>query len=828
MSGPRPIAPAGRGNAPAILHLFGVMLFMAGMGGIFFRMARDNDDLIRTVLVLVTGSFMGFVIAAGRIRLPLSLAIPALGYAVAAFISCLPAINPMESMKEFIKVGVYVLLYLTLAQSARLTPRSGSPASRIPLVLGLAFVGVILGRLHAYDLAVRYPLWSDPQIVMSLADSSILCAAFVLALSGGTVRQSVLTGLKWMAATACVVGILQFYGVSPLSPWDPPQPYNIWLHGWVADLVAPFTAGVFQQEAGGKLVLVLPRILGIYGNPDFFAPYLLQFIPLTVALAVLDPAARVKMGVLSAFLLATLWLTAVWGAFFALIIVLPFSVVLVAWVDGRIDENRAKRLSFGILAAGALLVILATWSLSVSGRKSSAISERVVKVLMSMEMWKKAPVAGIGLNDFRSWYPLLQQKARFRFGLPFESLGSSGIQENRVHNDYAQMLAESGILGTGMFLWFMVAVCAGALKKLKDARITVGDRAAICGLLGGVLVILVYALPNFPFHIVSSSATFWMLAGLLSSWQAKASTESMPLATRNSPALETQTDPATGESPFAPAKLLKIAAWCTVLFMTVYCVQIFYGRIQMTRAENCWQRKPLPDVTAADVREAVRYYEKAVRLDPDQAQLVFDYGAICFNNAAKTPEFFPRAEGLFKEAERIGYYQEGLYYGLATFAEKRGDIKGAYRLYTAALGLNERHGYSRNARYLLLTREMPGADKAVKNKQYARARDLYLAAFRRNPANWLAEFQYGSLSVKPFGDTKTGIPHIQAAAKASVVEPTFYLQLGRSLAWAGQLSEARQALAFAVMLDATSAEARNELATVDRLIARLPPAVPRR
>jgi tetratricopeptide (TPR) repeat protein/O-antigen ligase len=808
--------------------VFTVLLFMAGMGGIFFRMARDNDDLIRTVLVLAVGSALMFVLAAGRIRLPLSLTIPALGYAIATLASCLPAINPPESMKEFIKVGVFVLLYLTLAQSAQFTPRSGSPGRRIPLAIGLALAGIILGRLHAYDLATRYPLWSDPQIVMSLADSAILCAAFVLLLSGGTVRQSVLTGLKWMAAVACVIGILQFYDVSPLSPWDPPAPYKIWLRGWVADLVAPFTAGVYQQEAGGALVLVLPRILGIYGNPDFFAPYIVQFIPLTIALAVLDPAARVRMGILSGFLLLTLWLTAVWGAFLALIIVLPFSVVLVAWVGGRIDEDRAKRLSLGILAAGALLVVMATWTLHASGRKSSAISERAVKVLMSMEMWKKAPVAGIGLNDFRTWYPLLQQKARFKFGLPFESLGSSGIQENRVHNDYAQMLAESGVLGTGMFLWFMIAVCAGALKRLRDTRLPVSDRAAICGLLGGVLVILVYALPNFPFHIVSSSATFWILAGLLSSWQSGVSAAPLPTANQNSPGVEEQTDSSVNRSAFAPKRLLKAAAWGTVAFMSVYCVQIFYGRIQQTRAENCWQRKPLPDVNAADVRDAVKYYERAVKLDPDQAQLVFDYGAICFNNAAKAPEYFPRAEGLFREAARIGYFQEGLYYGLGVFAEKRGDIKEAYRNYSAALGLNERHGYSRNARYLLFTREMPEAEKAVQKKQYARARDLYLAAFRKNPANWLAEFQYGSLSVKPFEDTKTGIPHIRAAAQASGVEPTFYLQLGRSLAWEGQLHEARRALATAVMLDATSAEARNELATVDRLIDRLPPGAPRR
>src|SRR6185369_12279293 len=84
---------------------------------------------------------------------------------------------------------------------------------------------------------------------------------------------------------------------------------------------------------------------------------------------------------------------------------------------------------------------------------------------------------------------------------------------------FMQMLAETGVAGTGMFLWFMGTLLWSALSRLRAGTgLAPHDRADLVGLLGGVLATLVYAVPNFPFHIVSLATTFWMMAGLLASF----------------------------------------------------------------------------------------------------------------------------------------------------------------------------------------------------------------------------------------------------------------------------------------------------------------------
>lgn len=902
---PQPPVVKGAGAAAAepsgppdhTLHLFNMFLFLAGLGGTFFRMARDNDDLVRMAMVLVAGAALPLVLAVDGTRLPMSLALPALGWAASSFLSSFVTVNASESLKEFLKIGVYLLLFITLASAAVRQVRlqqmrslwllpagvaaahllyavvlaaryaashhafpewTGSPEQvAYGLMIGvvvcttftlwmvrdlealwvlpasLAFWGTVIGFIHAdpgLDTYKDYPLWSPQQVEASLLTTVLWCAALTLWLSRGTVRDSVLRGCTAMAITACAIGVLQFYRLDPLRPWDPPQPYNIYLRGWMADAAEPFSKGMWQQEAGG-LVFILPRVLGIYGNPDFFAPYIVQFLPLAIAVAVLNPAARIRATLLTLALLLTLGLTYVWGAFLALFVVLIFFIPLLGWVHGVFPEALARQMARWAAAFGAALLVLGILVLYRTTTKKPAIEERIVKVRMAAEMWRNAPLIGAGVNSYKSWYPVIQQQVRLQHHWPFENLGSSFTQENRTHNDLAQMLAETGTLGLGLFLWFMVTILAGALRILKrGARLPVQDRANICGLMGGVAVVLVYALPNFPFHIVSSAATFWVMAGLLASyhagfvWSAAAEPGAGPLPVRAAAGALPLGDPRAStsalEAAYGGATPLfsdgrpspRIRGWLIAsavgtMFVTAVCmVKLFDGTLEYKMGDQLSRISRPPDPVQAAI-----HYRTALDLDPFNAQYAYDYGAMCFNVMGTDTVTGAQAAPMLNRAHALGFVNEDLEYGLGHIAERAGQIQEAYLHYSRATALNERHEPSRQGRLRILLADLAPAEKELARHRWGKARELYGKAFKAHPGNWLAAYKYGTLSVTPFGDTTGGIDALREAAQLAVNEASVYLALGRALASVGRFADAREALERAVMFDPKNPENRSAL-----------------
>ncbi len=806
-----PQQPPPRETAPIPpFLLFNLVLFFTGVGGVFFRMARDNDDLVRTALVLSAASFVTFLVAKSRIRVPLSLSLPCLAFGASQFLASFPTVNPAESLKEFIKTGYYMIIFLTLASAAasRGVMPDGKPDRRTPAIILLIW-GLVAGLLHAvprFPTFRMFPLWSDQQVIASLVSAAAFCGALAFILARGTLRQAITAGGVAMAVIACLLGIGQFYDIDPLRPWDPRHPYLNPIRHLPEDvltLLAAITGGALQRDQSGAIVLTVPRILGIYGNPDFFAPYLMQFIPYTVAVAALDPRLRVRAVLIGGALALVLGLTAVWGAFLSLVLLAPFFAVLLYFAAGRISREQAFRTSGILLAAGAATAAILTLALWRTAAKRPAIEERVVKWRLAAEMWERSPLVGIGLNAYKVWYPRIQQEVRIQHELPFEMLGSSFTQENRTHNDIAQMVGETGAIGLGMFAWFMAALIATGLASLTAAR-SPGDRATICGLLGGVLVTLIYALPNFPFHIVSSAATFWMMAGLLASF-------------RVVPA------PAAASGPFRPgtAKALLVAAGLTALITSVYSFKVFWGTLFYKRADFYSRIARPPDPV-----RAARLYRIALDLDGSNAQYAYDYGAMCFNAMKENAELAALAEPMLLRSLNWGFTNEDLAYGLGNISEKKGDLKQALYWYTYATRLNERHEASRQGRLRILLIEMGDAEKAAARKDWKQARILYEAALKRNPGNFLALYKLGMLRISAGQDFAGGIPFLDQAARLARNEPTMYVTLGRAYATVSRFEDSYRSFRIAHALDPKNADISGAIAQLEVLLGLAPPPPP--
>ena len=117
-----------------------------------------------------------------------------------------------------------------------------------------------------------------------------------------------------------------------------------------------------------------------------------------------------------------------------------------------------------------------------------------------LRMLFKRPFLGWGLGTFPIVYP------------QFRSFYSTFFV-NEAHNDYLQLLVETGLAGFLIAVWFLVLVFRQAMTKLKDWTETSTGALTVAALLGCV-GILVHSFLDFNLQIPANAALFYVLCAL--------------------------------------------------------------------------------------------------------------------------------------------------------------------------------------------------------------------------------------------------------------------------------------------------------------------------
>ena len=118
----------------------------------------------------------------------------------------------------------------------------------------------------------------------------------------------------------------------------------------------------------------------------------------------------------------------------------------------------------------------------------------------SLRMWTKRPLLGWGFGTFPDVYP------------QFRSFYTSFFV-NQAHNDYLQLLVETGLAGFAVAVWFLVLMSRSALRKLGDWTQT-PNGVLTAGCLLGVLGILVHSFLDFNLQIPANAALFYALCAV--------------------------------------------------------------------------------------------------------------------------------------------------------------------------------------------------------------------------------------------------------------------------------------------------------------------------
>jgi O-antigen ligase len=115
-------------------------------------------------------------------------------------------------------------------------------------------------------------------------------------------------------------------------------------------------------------------------------------------------------------------------------------------------------------------------------------------------MFAQHPLLGFGLGTFSVAYP------------EYRSF-STTFFVNEAHNDYIQILVETGAIGFALLIWLLVAFYRGAAKKLRGWETTANGALALAAIVG-CTGLLVHSFLDFNLQVPANAALFYMLATL--------------------------------------------------------------------------------------------------------------------------------------------------------------------------------------------------------------------------------------------------------------------------------------------------------------------------
>lgn len=248
---------------------------------------------------------------------------------------------------------------------------------------------------------------------------------------------------------------------------------------------------------------------GPFVNRNHFAGFVELVIPSGLAFLLLRSEKRDQLPLIALFTLfpvGALFLSASRGGIVSFLVELGMLAVLIPL---RRRDRKPLAAGLVVLILGAALVGWLGIGRALDRFASYQLLEasgarRAEMVRDSWRIFRDHPVAGAGLGTLQEVFPL------------YETM-YDGLIVNHAHNDYVEVLAETGLVGGACCLAFLIALFWLGWKNLAapadttDFAVRLGALAACCGL-------LVHSLVDFNLHIPSNALIFLLQAAAATSF----------------------------------------------------------------------------------------------------------------------------------------------------------------------------------------------------------------------------------------------------------------------------------------------------------------------
>lgn len=353
----------------------------------------------------------------------------------------------------------------------------------------------------ARDQALPY----QPILLPALGFGGLIATQWFLGATAS--RYDTLTGFLQMSGGACILYLT-------LIAFKSPKNIEIYTNTlWIFTGLISAEALAQFFTANGSIYWSRPASyaspVGPFVYHNYYAGMLDLLLPVAIAASFRPPGkprpdhlALIRRGIVPSLALASLVVSQSRGGLFTLL-----AEGVIALLVFRPRFRRTQYAPWKVTFAGLLIVaftFLAGWRplldrvMHLEYHDVSAIRRfEIAKICISI--WHKHPWVGSGFNTFSVVYPTLQHR-------------DIGIWL-QAHNEYLQVLAETGLAGISCVLAFVVLIVYFAWKTLPlpiDA-IDVTRRAALIGVIG----FLMHSSVDFLFHSPGDMLLFFSQVGLI-------------------------------------------------------------------------------------------------------------------------------------------------------------------------------------------------------------------------------------------------------------------------------------------------------------------------
>jgi O-antigen ligase len=262
---------------------------------------------------------------------------------------------------------------------------------------------------------------------------------------------------------------------------------------------------VFTLEQGGL-------IYGPYVNHNHYAGLMEMLMPFPLVLATshfTDGNRKIVVAGIAALMAGSIFLSGSRGGMAAFVAQM---VVLGVLLARKRDGSWKQPLMLGGFLAVVIIFLIWMGGNELTQRLASIHSEAREElsggVRLSIDrdclhMLLKRPLLGWGLGAFPIAYP------------QFRSFYTTFFV-NQAHNDYLQLLVETGLAGFAIVVWFLVLVFRQASSKIKNWTETASGALTVAALLGCV-GILVHSFLDFNLQVPANAALFYVLCAIAAS-----------------------------------------------------------------------------------------------------------------------------------------------------------------------------------------------------------------------------------------------------------------------------------------------------------------------
>lgn len=337
-----------------------------------------------------------------------------------------------------------------------------------------AFIGVIALQLAAGASSYRYATSSGLMLYLAYG-----CACFLITqtLTRTTEVRRLATGLTTFGVSLAIFAVLQSLTFNGKIYWVRTPRFGGWVYG-------PYVnhnhyAGLMEMLAPIPLVFAFSKYA--HGRTRWVAAAAAAFMGATIFLS----GSRGGMAAYALQVALFFWFLfrerTRNGAALVLSAFLLIALASVAWIGGSEVTDRIS---------------------TVASHKTTDLRSDIRFSIYrdSLHLFLEHPILGSGLGTFPHVYPA------------FRSFYTSQTV-NHAHNDYLELLTDTGLLGFGAGMWFVVTAVRRAVRKARTWSADVNGAVALAALIG-ISGILVHSLVDFNLQIPANAMLFYVLGAI--------------------------------------------------------------------------------------------------------------------------------------------------------------------------------------------------------------------------------------------------------------------------------------------------------------------------